>query len=170
MKDRSAIILGGGIVELAIGQKLSASGRSVTLLEKESGFGFHQTGRNSGVIHAGPYYVPGSVKATLCTQGNRSMVEFAKENDIAHEITGKLLLATTEQEVARLDNLARRAQANGVASEIIPRDRVKELEPFASGVSALHVKTTGIINYVAVAQKLAKLSKKMVRSCSRTPV
>jgi len=156
----SAIIVGGGIVGLAIAQELSASGRSVILLEKEPDFAFHQTGRNSGVIHAGPYYTPRSLKAELCTQGNRSMVEFAREHDIAHEITGKLLLATTAHEVARLDNLAARAQANGVQSEIISRDRIKELEPFAAGVSALHVKTTGIINYGAVAHKLATLSEK----------
>jgi (S)-2-hydroxyglutarate dehydrogenase len=160
MGHRSAIIVGGGIVGLAIARELSASGRSVTLLEKESDFGSHQTGRNSGVIHAGPYYTPGSLKAELCTHGNRSMVEFAKEHDIAHEITGKLLLATTEQEVARLDNLATRAQANGVPSEIISRDRIKELEPFAEGLTALHVKTTGIIDYGTVARKLATLSEK----------
>lgn len=87
------------------------------------------------------------------------MVEFAKDHGIAHEITGKLLLATTRQEVERLQALATRAQANGVPSEIISRDRIKELEPFAAGISALHVKTTGIINYATVAQKLATLSE-----------
>lgn len=144
---------------LAIARELSAAGWSVTLLEKESAFGLHQTGRNSGVIHAGPYYTPGSLKAELCTKGNRMMVEFARENDIAHEITGKLLLATTEQEEARLKYLATRAHANGVPSEIISRDGIKRLEPFAAGSSALHVKRTGIINYGAVAQRLAKLSE-----------
>jgi len=156
----SAIIVGGGIVGLAIAHELSASGRSVILLEKEPEFALHQTGRNSGVIHAGPYYTPQSLKAELCTQGNRSMVEFARDHDIAHEITGKLLLATTAKEAIRLDNLAARAQANGVQSEIISRGRIRELEPFAAGLSALHVKTTGIIDYGAVAQKLAILSEK----------
>lgn len=153
------IIVGGGIVGLAIARELSAVGWSVTLLEKESGFGFHQTGRNSGVIHAGPYYTPGSLKAELCAQGNRSMVAFAREHDIDHEITGKLLVATTEQEDARLKFLATRAHANGVPSEIISRDRIERLEPFAAGKSALHVKSTGIINYGEVAHKLAKLSE-----------
>ena len=160
MNNRSAIIIGGGIVGLAIAQELSARGLSLTLIEKEIGFGLHQTGRNSGVIHAGPYYAPGSLKARLCTTGNQLMVEFAKDHNIAHEITGKLLLATTQQEVERLQALATRAQANRVPSEIISRDRIEELEPFAAGISALHVKTTGIINYGAVAQKLATLSER----------
>ena len=160
MKHRSAIIIGGGIVGLAIAQELSSSGVSVTLVEKEVDFGLHQTGRNSGVIHAGPYYSPGSLKAKLCTQGNQLMVEFAKENEIAHEITGKLLLATTQQQVERLQELASRAQTNGVPSEIISRDRIEELEPFAAGIAALHIKTTGIINYAAVAQTLATLSER----------
>lgn len=87
------------------------------------------------------------------------MCEFARDHDIAHEITGKLLLARTEREVGRLQSLATRAQANGVPSEIISEDRMKELEPFAAGISALHVKTTGIINYATVAKKLATLSE-----------
>ena len=160
IKDRSAIVVGGGIVGLAIAQELSAVGVSVTLFEKEGGFALHQTGRNSGVIHAGPYYAPGSLKAKLCTQGNQLMVEFAKHHEIAHEITGKLLLATNQPEVDRLQALAGRARANGVPSEVISQDRIKELEPFAAGISALHVKTTGIINYATVAQKLATLSEK----------
>ena len=160
MKYRSVIIIGGGVVGLAISQELSAAGVSVTLIEKESAFALHQTGRNSGVIHAGPYYAPGSLKAKLCTQGNQLMVDFARDRGIAHEITGKLLLATTNLEVARLQALAARAEANGVPSEIISRDRIKELEPFAAGISALHVKTTGIIDYGTVAQKLATLSEK----------
>ena len=157
MRIRSAIIIGGGIVGLAISHELSASGISVTLIEKESDFGLHQTGRNSGVIHAGPYYKPSSLKAKLCTEGNRLMVRFAQNHDIPHEITGKLLLAIRREEVQQLQALAARAQANGVPSEIISRERIEELEPFAAGISALHVKTTGIINYAAVSQKLATL-------------
>lgn len=159
MDHRSAIIIGGGIVGLAIARELSIAGLSVTVLEKESDFALHQTGRNSGVIHAGPYYAPGSLKARLCTEGNALMVDFAREHDIPHEITGKLLLANSDDEVRRMQNIAARARANGVPSEIISKDRIRELEPYAVGNAALQVKTTGIIDYSTVSKKLASLSQ-----------
>lgn len=160
MHRGSAVVIGGGIVGLAIAAKLSQSGTSVTLLEKEQVLASHQTGRNSGVIHAGPYYTPGSLKAKLCSEGNRLMVDFAREYGIPFEITGKLLLATRRSELERLKALARRAEANGVPSEIIGVEEIRRIEPFASGVAALHVKTTGIIDYRAVSEKLAISSER----------
>ena len=155
MRKEAAIIIGGGIIGLAVAEKLSRSGTTVTLLEKEQVLASHQTGRNSGVIHAGPYYTPGSLKAELCAEGNRLMVDFAREYGVHLEITGKLLLATRRGELERLEALARRAEANGVPSEIIGVEQIRRIEPFANGVAALHVKTTGIIDYRAVSEQLA---------------
>ena len=159
MVHKSAIVIGGGIVGLAIGLELALKGVAVTVLEKEKAVATHQTGRNSGVIHAGPYYAPGSLKARLCGEGNRLLVNFALEHNIAHEITGKLLLANSSNELDRLASIANRAQSNGVASEIIDGKRIREIEPFAAGIAALHVKSTGIIDYGAVAAKFAGLAK-----------
>ena len=94
MQSKSFVVVGGGIVGSSIALELAKTGRRVTLIEKEGGLATHQTGRNSGVIHAGPYYKPGSLKAQLCTEGNRSMVKFAEEHEIPFEVTGKLLLGT----------------------------------------------------------------------------
>jgi len=158
MTNNTVVIIGGGIVGLAIARELASQGRSVTLLEKEDDFARHQTGRNSGVIHAGPYYTPGSLKATLCTEGNRLMTEFAEEHSIPHQVTGKLLIATNQEEISRLDALAEKAKANGVPSEIVSASRIKELEPHAAGRAALHVKNTGIIDYGLVSKKLAEIA------------
>lgn len=160
MKKTSTIVIGGGIVGLAVARELSELGADVTVLEKESDLAQHQTGRNSGVIHAGPYYKPGSLKARLCTEGNESLVNFAKEHHIPYEITGKLLLGTTPRDHERLRSLAERAKSNGVPAEIIGRARIQELEPFAAGTSALHVKSTGITDYGAVSKKFAALAQK----------
>lgn len=159
MSLKRTVIIGGGIVGLAILRKLSGLGVQATLLEKEPHVATHQTGRNSGVIHAGPYYKPGSLKAKLCAEGNRSMVNFAEEQGIPYEITGKLLLGTNRGDAERLESLAERAKTNGVPSEIIGESRIHELEPFAAGKSALHVKSTGIIDYGTVSRKFAELSE-----------
>lgn len=159
MPLKRTVIIGGGIVGLAILRKLSELGVQATLLEKEPHVASHQTGRNSGVIHAGPYYRPGSLKAKLCAEGNRSMVNFAEEYLIPYEITGKLLLGTNRGDAERLQSLAERAKTNGVPSEIIGEARIHELEPFAAGTSALHVKSTGIIDYGTVSRKFAELSE-----------
>ena len=158
VNNTTVVIIGGGIVGLAIAREIATQGRSVTLLEKEDDFGRHQTGRNSGVIHAGPYYRPGSLKAALCTEGNRLMTKFAKEHSIPHQVTGKLLIATNPEEICWLDAIAEKAKANGVPSEIINPTRIKELEPHAAGLAALHVKTTGIIDYGLVARKFAEIA------------
>ena len=159
MSRKRTLIIGGGIVGLAILKKLSGLGVSVTLLEKEPHVAAHQTGRNSGVIHAGPYYEPGSLKAQLCTEGNRSLVKFAEEHEIPFEVTGKLLLGTNSRDIERLTAISDRAKANKVDSELIGPERIRELEPYANGLSALHVKATGIVDYKAVTSKLAELSE-----------
>ena len=151
-------VIGGGIIGLAVAQRLTARGDQVTLLEKESGWARHQTGRNSGVIHSGLYYVPGSLKATLCQTGRASMVAFAREHGIAHEICGKLVVATTEEERARLGGLQERARANGVTAELLDAAAAREIEPHVHCLAALHVPQTGIIDYKAVSQKLADLA------------
>lgn len=158
MAEQDVIIIGGGIVGLAVAERLSRSGRHVTLLEKESSWAAHQTGHNSGVIHAGPYYKPGSLKATMCTAGNRSMVEFAREHGIPHEVCGKLIVATDQKELPRLQTLFERATANGAPSRLLGPEEAREYEPHVSTVGALRVETTGIIDYAAVSRRLAELA------------
>ncbi|HZE97579.1 MAG TPA: L-2-hydroxyglutarate oxidase [Planctomycetota bacterium] len=146
-------IVGGGIVGLATAYALRD--RKPVVFEKERGVGRHQTGHNSGVIHSGIYYKPGSQKAKLCVEGARLMREFCREHSIPHEICGKVVVATDDAEVPRLEELHRRATANGVPAERIRPERLREIEPEARGIAALHVPGTGIIDYVAVARKLA---------------
>ena len=157
VSSRTAVVVGGGIVGLAIALRLISSGLRVVVLEKEPAVARHQTGRNSGVIHAGPYYAPGSLKAKLCVRGNSWMKQFASEFGVPHHTTGKILLATNDKEMARLQSIAGRAQKNGVPSRLIGPDEIREKEPFAEGIGGLFVETTGIIDYTAVSQKLADL-------------
>ncbi|MDF1479164.1 L-2-hydroxyglutarate oxidase [Leifsonia sp. H3M29-4] len=158
MSPKSVTIIGGGIIGLALAQRLTSQGLAVTVLEKESRWAAHQTGHNSGVIHAGPYYKPGSLKATMCLAGNRSMTAFAQEHGIAYETCGKLIVATSEAEVPRLEALAARASANGVTCRLISMEEAHEYEPHVGGVRALRVENTGIIDYKAVSAKFAELA------------
>ena len=158
MSAKSVTIIGGGIIGLALAQRLSAQGDAVTVLEKEGHWAAHQTGHNSGVIHAGPYYKPGSLKATMCLAGNKSMTAFAQEHGIAYETCGKLIVATSEKEVPRLEALAARASANGVTCRLISMDEAHEYEPHVGGVLALRVENTGIIDYKAVSAKFAEMA------------
>lgn len=158
MNRKSVSVIGGGIIGLAIAQRLTSLGHSVTVLEKELHWAAHQTGHNSGVIHAGPYYKPGSLKAAMCLAGNRSMTAFAREHGIAQKTTGKLIVATTDGEVARLEQLASRASSNGVACRLVSIEEAREYEPHLGGVSALRVDDTGIVDYTAVSLKLAELA------------
>jgi L-2-hydroxyglutarate oxidase len=155
---KSVVIIGAGIVGLAIANKLSESGVKVTVIEKEAAVASHQSSRNSGVIHAGPYYRPGSLKAKLCNSGNKQMIEFAINHGIAHKVTGKLIVATSQADETRLKSIAERAKQNMVDSELIGRSRILELEPHCGSHLALHVKKTAIINFGQVARKLADLS------------
>lgn len=160
MSPKSVTIIGGGIIGLALAERLTSSGLAVTVLEKETHWAAHQTGHNSGVIHAGPYYKPGSLKAAMCLAGNRSMTAFAREHGIAYETCGKLIVATVQSEVARLESLAARASANGVTCRIISMDEAREYEPHVGGVAFLRVEDTGIIDYTVVSEVLARLASR----------
>mgnify|MGYP001223991977 CR=1 FL=1 len=158
MTPKSVTIIGGGIVGLAIAERLSSRGLLVTVLEKENHWAAHQTGHNSGVIHAGPYYKPGSLKAMMCLAGNRSMTAFAREHGISQVTTGKLIVATSGNEVARLEQLAARASSNGVTCRLVSMEEARDYEPHVGGVKALRVEDTGIVDYAAVSAMLAELA------------
>jgi (S)-2-hydroxyglutarate dehydrogenase len=159
MECSDYIIVGGGIVGLATAYKLQQlrPGCSVTVLEKEAALGLHQTGHNSGVLHTGIYYRPGSAKALNCTSGRLAMVEFCQEHDIPHEICGKVIVATRAEELPRMEELARRAVANGLRCESIGAAELNEIEPHVNGVAALRVPDAGIVDYGAVVRVLGKL-------------
>jgi (S)-2-hydroxyglutarate dehydrogenase len=151
-------IIGGGIVGLATALKvLRAHPRTKLLvLEKEPQLARHQTGNNSGVIHSGLYYRPGSLKARSCVTGRKALIEFCNENGVPYELCGKVVVATSQEELPRLDELHRRGVANGLQGlEIIGAERLKELEPHAIGIKGLHVPETGIIDYTKVAEAYA---------------
>lgn len=151
-------IVGGGIVGLAAALALSERlpGRSLVLLEKELSLGRHQTGHNSGVIHSGVYYKPGSLKASLCLKGGRLMAEFCAKHGIPVKRCGKVIVALTQAELPRLQELHRRGTANGVPGlELIGPERLKELEPEAAGLQALYLPEVSITDYAQVAQAMA---------------
>ena len=157
--SRRFLVVGGGIVGLATAYRLGERfpGASVTLLEKESEVGRHQTGHNSGVLHCGLYYKPGSVKARLAVTGIRQMVAFCQENGVAHDVCGKLVVATDETEVARLRDLEKRGAANGLEGlRWMPREEMLEIEPHVGGIAALRVPQEGIVDYAAVCAALVK--------------
>lgn len=152
-------IVGGGIVGLAVARELIARNpqASVCVLERESEIGTHQTGHNSGVIHAGVYYVPGSLKARLCVEGAREMYEYCEQRGIASERCGKVIVATDASELGRLDELERRGTANGVPGlRRIDAAGIEELEPHARGIAGLHSPDTGIADFAAVARAYAR--------------
>ena len=151
------VIVGGGIVGLATARAVQLAGHpDVLVVDKEAGPGAHQTGHNSGVIHSGLYYKPGSHKARLCVEGARAMREFCAEHGIAHRVSGKVVVAVDESELARLDELERRGNANGVAGmRRLDPDGIRAIEPHAVGVAGLHVPTTGVTDYVEVSRALA---------------
>ncbi len=148
---------GAGIVGLATAYELTRRGHAVTVLEKETEIARHQTGRNSGVIHSGLYYTPGSLKAKLGTAGAASMRDFAREHGIPVDICGKLVVATRPEQLAALDRLHERGRANGVPVRRVDQDEAREFEPYVSCVAGLRVETTGIVDYVGVCRTLASL-------------
>jgi L-2-hydroxyglutarate oxidase len=152
-------VIGGGIVGLATAHALQRSHPRAALivLEKESDWARHQTGRNSGVIHSGIYYTPGSFKARFCRAGNRSLVQFCQEYGIAHEICGKVIVATHEGQVAQLENLHQRGLANGLRVRRIGPQELKDIEPHVRGVAALRVLEAGIVDYTEVCRTLVQL-------------
>ncbi len=152
-------IIGGGIVGLSTGMALGQRypEAKIILLEKEDRFAPHQTGNNSGVIHSGIYYKPGSLKAKLCRQGCHSMVEFCQKYEIDHDVCGKVIVATEPEELPLLDNLYKRGLENGIDSAKITAEEVKEIEPHVQCLAGIKVNSTGIVNYTHVAQKYAEL-------------
>jgi L-2-hydroxyglutarate oxidase len=155
--DFDAVIVGAGIIGLATAAALARwhSPLRVVVVDKEGVTAAHQSGRNSGVIHSGVYYAPDSAKARLCRRGRAMLVRYCEEQGIAHEICGKVIVATRADELGRLDDLHRRGTTNGVSLERIGPDRLRELEPYAHGVAALHVHDAGIADYPGVCAALA---------------
>ena len=158
MDDCDLAIVGAGIVGLAVARewKLRHPDADVRVLEAEAAVAMHQTGRNSGVVHAGIYYRPGSLKARLCVEGARDLYAYCDENGIPYERCGKLIVALDERELPALDELERRGRENGVPGlRRLDADGLRELEPHAAGVGALHSPATGIVDFAAVARRLA---------------
>ena len=158
MIERVAVI-GGGLVGLATARALSLRypHLKLTVLEKEDRVAAHQSGRNSGVIHSGIYYTPGSLKATLCREGRVSLVSFCEKHNVAYDTCGKVIVATSEDEVERLHGIFSRGQENKIRCELVDPAGLQELEPSAFGVAAIHVPDAGIVDYPGVAQKLGEL-------------
>ncbi len=152
------VVIGGGIVGLATARAiLRAGGQKVTVLEAEDRVSVHQTGHNSGVIHSGLYYKPGSLKAELCKKGREALISYCREKGLPHEICGKLVIATDAEEAARLADLKERALANGLLGvRRLSAKEIADYEPNASGVAALHVPQTGIVDFPAVAESYAR--------------
>ena len=152
-------IVGGGIVGLSVGMHLTErfEGARILLIEKEDRWAAHQTGHNSGVIHSGIYYKPGSYKAQFAVEGSRLMAEFCAEHGITHDICGKVIVATDEWELPLLDNLLQRGLANGLAVQKIGPEQLREIEPHCAGIAAIKVPSTGIADYKAVARTYAKI-------------
>ena len=156
----NVIIIGGGVVGLAVALEITRRFPRLKLLvlEKEDGVARHQSGHNSGVIHSGIYYKPGSLKARLCVAGAAAMVEFCREHSIPHKVCGKIIVATRADELPRLEGLRQRGQANGLTGlRLIGPEELRELEPHASGLQALLVPSTGITDYAVVCEKYAEL-------------
>ena len=154
------VVVGGGCVGLAAAWKINLRHPhlKVAVLEKEDRVAPHQTGHNSGVIHSGIYYKPGSEKARNCVEGRREIVAFAKEHKIAHDICGKLIVATHENELAHMNKVFANGIANGVEDmELVNAKQIKDIEPFVEGIAGIRVGCTGIIDFPDVTAKLAAL-------------
>ena len=151
------IIVGGGIVGLSTGYALTEKqpNAKILIIEKEASLAAHQTGRNSGVIHSGIYYKPGSLKARFAREGGKKLIEYCEKNSIQYDICGKLIVATEEHELIELNKLYERGIENGLKVELINQDELKELEPHANGISAIKVPMAGIVNYKQISESLA---------------
>jgi L-2-hydroxyglutarate oxidase len=160
---RDVIVIGGGIVGLATAMKLTAKKKDIKLLliEKESQLCAHQTGNNSGVIHSGIYYKPGSLKATNCRTGYKQLLQFCDEHGINYELCGKVIVATNQDQLPALENIYNRGIENGLSGiKKISREELHEVEPHVNGVKGVRVPETGIIDYTAVSMKYAEIIKK----------
>jgi L-2-hydroxyglutarate oxidase len=161
--DFDITVIGGGIVGIATAYKIAINHPHlrVAVLEKESSLAGHQTGHNSGVIHSGLYYKPGSAKAQTCTDGRKQLVAFAKQHNIPYEICGKIIVATRENELPGLERIFNNGTANGIEGlEKITPTQIKQIEPYCAGIAGIKVPCTGIIDFVAVVNKLAELIQK----------
>jgi len=157
--NQRIVIIGGGIVGLGTALKLGKkfSDARITVLEKEAKVGLHQTGNNSGVLHCGLYYKPGSVKARMAVQGVQEMVAFCRDNAVPHEICGKLVVAVDETEVPRLKNLHERGQQNGLTGlQWLNHEEMRKIEPHVGGVAALRVPQEGIVDYPKVCEAMLR--------------
>ncbi|HEX8084700.1 MAG TPA: L-2-hydroxyglutarate oxidase [Solirubrobacteraceae bacterium] len=158
--DHDVAVVGAGIIGLAVARELliRKPGLRVAVLDKQDEVGFHQTGHNSGVIHAGIYYAPGSLKAKLCIEGAAKLYEFCDEHGVAYERCGKVIVATGESELPKLDELERRGRANAVPGlrRLGGQAELQEVEPHCVGVAALHSPNTGIVDFPGVARALAR--------------
>ena len=157
--DYDFIVIGAGIIGMATARQLQQTfpGCSLLVLEKEAGPARHQTGRNSGVIHAGVYYTPGSLKARFCKEGNIATKEFCREYGIRFEECGKLLVATNEKELTRLAALETRCADNGIPIEVLSAEQLRRSEPNITGLGAILVPSTGIVSYSEITAKMAGL-------------
>jgi L-2-hydroxyglutarate oxidase len=168
------IVVGAGIVGLATAYKLQLKfpDKSILILEKEPEIGLHQTGRNSGVMHSGIYYKPGSYKAKNCKTGSAQLIKFAKENNIKHDVCGKVIVASSKEELPVLEDIYNRGIQNGTEGiRYLSADEIKEKEPFIEGIKGIWVPTAGIIDYVAVSKAFVNqissinAESKLIKSC-----
>jgi L-2-hydroxyglutarate oxidase len=157
------LIVGGGIVGVATALTLLQRhpGASIALVEKEAALAVHQSGHNSGVIHAGVYYAPGSLKARLCKEGRAETIAFCARHAVRYRVTGKLLVATSALEVQRAQALRKRCQANGIRQEWLDAAQLASREPHVAGLGAIHVPMTGIADYVAMTHRMAELFREL---------
>jgi L-2-hydroxyglutarate oxidase len=158
MKQTDIIIIGGGIVGLATAYQFTLDYPllKITLLEKEQQLAAHQTGHNSGVLHTGIYYKPGSLKALNCIEGKSRMEDFCRKEGIDYEICGKVIVAISEAELPALETIYQRGRTNGVSCEMINSEKLHELEPHVAGIKAVHVPEAGIVDYGQVCKRFAK--------------
>lgn len=159
--SRTLIVAGAGIVGLSTAYSLAKAGNRVIVLDKEEHVAAHQTGNNSGVIHSGLYYTPGSLKAKLSVDGASSIRDFAVEHGVKVDICGKLVVATDDKQLPQLNELLRRGKENGVPARLVSPEEALEYEPHVSTVGALHVESTGIIDYKGVCEALARLIREL---------
>ncbi len=166
MQEFDCVVVGGGIVGLSVAWAILERKPDcrIAVVEKENAVARHQTGRNSGVIHSGIYYKPGSLKAKLCRAGNQRLLEFCQEHDIPHEVCGKVIVVTTAAEIPLMANLYARGVANGLMVKKLTASEVKELEPNVNCLAGIHVPSTGIVDFGAVCRKLAELIQ--TRGCN----